>query len=125
FSLSRNQSIVYLYRVATTPNTFMRPMQNLYDTILFWLFGTNSLGYQIVNALVFVSIIILFYLIMRQLQIPRIISIAVPLVYALLPNYSTDRFWYAAFQVNLSMLLFFLSTYAGLKALQQNTMKVL
>lgn len=125
FSLSHNQSIFHLYQVATTPNTFMRPMQNLYDAILFWLFGLNPLGYQLVNALVFISIIILFYLILRQLKISRIITIAVPLVYALLPNYSTDRFWYAAFQVNLSMLFFLLSTYAGLKALSQYTARVL
>lgn len=123
FALSKNQSLIALFEVATTPNTFMRPMQNFYDAFLYWLFGTAPLGYHIVNGMVFGALIIVLYLIMRLLKIPRIIAVSGPLVFALLPNYSTDRFWYAAFQVNLMMLLFLFSTYAGLRALLPNAKK--
>ena len=43
------------------------------------------------------------------------------LVFALLPNYTTDRFWYAAFHVNLSIFFFLLSSYAGLHVLAKDT----
>ncbi len=123
FSLSHDQSFIGLFRTATTPNTLMRPLQNIYDVFLFWLFGTRPLGYHMVNFVVFSSIIILFYAIMRRLQIHRIIAITVPLVFALLPNYSTDRFWYAAFQVNICMLFFLLSTYTGLNIFSASSAK--
>jgi cellulose synthase/poly-beta-1,6-N-acetylglucosamine synthase-like glycosyltransferase len=121
FTVSPDQSLLGLIKTATTPNTQMRPLQNIYDALLYWLFGTNALGYQLVNALVFLEIILLFYLILRRLKMPRIIAVAAPLVYALLPHYATDRFWYAAFQVNLSILFFFFSLFAGLRAFASRT----
>jgi len=123
FSLSHNQSLVGLIKTATTANTLMRPMQNIYDAVLYFLFGTNPLGYQLVNTGVFVCIILILYSILRQLKTPRIIALTVPLVYAFLPNYSTDRFWYASFQANLSLLFFLISFYAGIKALSIKTVR--
>lgn len=117
FVLSDNQSLFKITQNATTPNTYMRPLQNLYDASLYWLFGLQPLGYHLVNTVVFVLVIVVFYLILRLVKMPRVVALTAPLVYSLLPNYSTNRFWYAAFQVNLSMLLFLLSTYFGIKAL--------
>lgn len=125
FTVSRDQSLLGLFKVATTPNTFMRPLQNLYDAFLYWIFGTHPLGYHLVNSVVFALIIILLYLILRLLKLPRIISLTVPLVFSLMPNYSTDRFWYAAYQVNLSLFFFLLSTYIGLKAFTAKNLKKL
>jgi hypothetical protein len=116
FSLSNNQSFLGLLQTATTPNTQMRPVQNIYDSILYLLFNVNPLGYHLVNALIIIAMILSFYFVLRQLKMPRIIAVATPLVYAFLPNYSTDRFWYASFQTNLSILFYFLSLYTGLKA---------
>lgn len=121
FSLSPSQTLLGLIKTATTPNTQMRPVQNIYDATLYWAFGIHPLGYQIVNATVFMALIILLYLILRKINIPRIIAVSIPLLYALLPNYSADRFWYAAFQANLSILLFLISFYAGLRAFSQHT----
>ncbi len=123
FHLSRDQSLWGLIQTATTPNTFMRPVQNIYDAVLYWLFGTQPLGYHLVNTTVLIAIAVLFYFVLRQLKLPRIITIALPLVYILLPHYSTDRFWFASFQVNLSMLLYFFSLYAGLRALAVQTVR--
>ncbi len=121
FSLSANHSLLELIKIAITPNTLMRPGQDFYDALLYWLFGMQPLGYQLVNALMFVAITVLFYLVLRHLKLPRIIAVAVPMVYALLPHYSTDRFWYAAFQANLSIGFYFFSLYSGLKALSFQT----
>ncbi len=43
---------------------------------------------------------------------------AVALLYSTLPHFSTDRFWVAAFQANVSMTLYFLSQYAALRAVR-------
>lgn len=61
---------------------------------------------------------LLFYITLRELGQPRLLTLTVPLVYVLLPHYSTDRFWIAAFQANLSIALYFLSLYADLRVLQ-------
>lgn len=126
FTLSQDKSLLGLIKTATTPNTFMRPLQNIYDAVLFWVFGTGPLGYHLVNSAVLVLIILMLYLVLRLLKVPRIISLSASLVFAMMPNYSTDRFWYAAYQVNISLLLFLLSTYFGLKAFAgKNAKKIL
>jgi hypothetical protein len=100
------------------PDTRLRPMQTLYVAGLYWLFGPHPLGYHLVNALVFTLTIILLYLSLSELIRSRLLAIALPLVYSLLPHYSTDRFWYIAFVANLSMGLYFLSLYSDLRALR-------
>jgi hypothetical protein len=121
FSTSANQTFFGLVQIATTPNTQMRPIQNIYDAALYFLFGTNPIGYQIINGMVLIATIVLFYLVLKRLRMPRIIAISIPLIYSMLPNYATDRFWYAAYQANLSMLLFFVSLYAGIKVFYENS----
>jgi cellulose synthase/poly-beta-1,6-N-acetylglucosamine synthase-like glycosyltransferase len=123
FSTAKDQSLIGLFKIASTPNTQMRPLQNIYDVLLYKIFGVHPLGYQLVNMGVLIAITILFYCILKRLKLPRIIAVAVPLVYALLPNYSADRFWYAAFQANLCILFFLISLYAGLRAFSQRTMR--
>lgn len=100
------------------PDTRLRPMQTLYVAGLYWLFGPHPLGYHVVNAMVFTLTIILLYLSLSELIRSRLLTIALPLVYSLLPHYSTDRFWYIAFVANLSMGLYFLSLYADLRVLR-------
>lgn len=124
FVVSHDRTLFGLIRTATTPNTFMRPLQNIYDALLYFIFGVHPLGYQLVNAGVFLGVILLLYFILRKLKLPRVIAVAVTILYALLPNYSTDRFWYAAFQVNLSMFFFLFSLYSGLRALSPSTVRV-
>jgi len=119
-SMSMDQSLaglfqsIYLYQ----PNIQMRPVQILYLAGLYWLFGPYPLGYHIVNAVVLIMGIVLFYLALREMGQRRVLALAVPVVYALLPHYSTDRFWVAAFQATLSMALYFLSLYSDLRTLR-------
>ena len=95
-----------------------RPLQALHLAWLYRLFGTDPLGYHLVNSAVLVVAVLLFYLSLREMRLPRLVALTVPLVYGLLPHYSTDRFWVAAFQATLSMALYFGSLYADLRALR-------
>lgn len=99
-------------------NVRQRPLQAFHLTWMYRLFGVNPLGYHLANSAVFVVAVLLFYLALRELRLPRLVVLTVPLVYGLLPHYSTDRFWVAAFQANLSMALYFASLYADLRALR-------
>jgi hypothetical protein len=101
-----------------SPNLWPRPVQAIYMVVLYWLFGLHPLGYHCINAAVLMSGIVLFYWVLQELNQNRLLALAVPMVYGLLPHYSTDRFWYAAFQANLSMALYFLSLYCDLRMLK-------
>ncbi len=117
-SVSKDQSLVGLFRSLYSQWVRMRPVQILYLAGLYWLFGPHPLGYHIVNAAIFLSSIVLFYLALRGMGQRRVLALAVPVIYALLPHYSTDRFWFAAFQANLSVALYFLSLVSDLRALE-------
>ena len=97
-------------------NLRMRPTQMVYQAALFTAFGTRPLGYHTVNAFVLAAAVLLLYLILREVGMPLTVARAVSAVYLVLPNYSTDRFWFAAFGYTLTAAFFLLSTYALLKA---------
>jgi hypothetical protein len=86
--------------------------------VLFKAFGLWPVGYQIVNAAVLASAVLLLYAISRTVGLPRTVARAVAAVYLLLPNYSTDRFWFAAFGYTLTSAVFLLSAYAWLRTLR-------
>lgn len=117
-SMSKDQSIPGLFRSIYDPWVRMRPVQILYLAGLYWLFGPHPFGYHMANAAVFASGVVFFYLVLREKGEQRVLALVVPMVYALLPHYCTDRFWVAAFQINLSMALYFLSLYSDLRSLQ-------
>ena len=55
-------------------------------------FGTNPLPFHLVNNTALIVGVISFYLVLVELGLPRITSVAVSLLYGLLPHYSADRF---------------------------------
>jgi hypothetical protein len=116
-SAAHNSSLVGLYH-AVRPATGQRPLQALTFAALYRVFGLHPLGYHIANACLLVAVAALLYLILRELRLPRLVCIALPLVYSTLPNYATNRFWLDAFQINLSSAFYLLSLYAGLRALR-------
>jgi hypothetical protein len=97
-----------------------RPIQALLLAVLFRLFGPVPLAFHAVNAAVLAGIVMLFHLVLRRLNFVRSVAVAVPLVFGLLPHYSTDRFWIAAFQANAAVLLYFVSLYADLRFVQRS-----
>lgn len=119
FTLSDDQSLSGLVQsfFAADANTRARPVQALYLAVLYQLFGLNPAGYHVANTLVFLAGLCAFYFAAYRLSEDRMFSLAVVLVYSTLPHYSTDRFWYAAFQANLSMALYFFSLYCCLRQL--------
>jgi hypothetical protein len=114
---AHDQSLMGLYH-AVRPLNGQRPLQSLTFAALYWLFGLHPLGYHVVNALLFVVVAWLLYLVLRELRLPRLVCVALPLVYSTLPHYATNRFWLDAFQITLSNAFYLLSFYAGLRALR-------
>ncbi|MBA2529169.1 MAG: hypothetical protein H0V19_04290 [Euzebyales bacterium] len=95
-----------------------RPTVVAYQWLLHALFGLDPLGYHVVNGLVLAAGAVVFLLALGELRVPRPVRVAVPAVYALLPHYASDRFWFAAFGYGLSMLAYFASLYADLRVLR-------
>ncbi|HEX6207113.1 MAG TPA: hypothetical protein VF058_02030 [Actinomycetota bacterium] len=117
-STAEDQSLTSLVRdqYATNPNLAMRPTQVVYQAFLFRLFGLEPLGYHLVNLGVLIAVAVLLSLVLRELRLPRGLAVAVPAVYALMPNYATARFWFASFGYLLGMALYLLALYADLRA---------
>jgi hypothetical protein len=92
-----------------------RPVQAFVLAGLYALFGTEPLGWHVVNAFVLATSVVLFYLSLRALGVSRLAAAVAPLLFGLLPHYSTDRFWIASFQANVGVLLYFVSLYADLR----------
>ncbi|HSJ12793.1 MAG TPA: hypothetical protein VK939_00165 [Longimicrobiales bacterium] len=92
-----------------------RPVQGHILAGLYWLFGLDPLGYHALNSAALAAAVLLFYHSLRALGCSRLIALVVPLIFGLLPHYSTDRFWIAAFQANAAILLYFVSLYADVR----------
>ena len=114
FSNADDQSLLGLVQAIDTPT---RPVQALYLAGLYRLFGDQLLFYHVVNSGVFIVSTLLFYLALRELGLARLLTLGISLAYAFLPHFSTDHFWIASFQANLSMMFYFLSLYSDLRAL--------
>ena len=95
-----------------------RPIQVLYLVLTYFVFGLHPLPYHLLNIVVLAGAVVMFYLALRELPMGRCTTLVVPLVYALLPHYTTDRFWIAAHQTVFSLALFFAGLYAGLRAVR-------
>jgi hypothetical protein len=97
---------------------WQRPTQAVYTWLLFRLFGLHPIGYHLTNAVVVVAMVVLLYLVLRELGMGRPVALSVAAVYSMVPIYSTDRFWLAAFGYGLTMAAFLLSLFAGVRSLR-------
>ncbi|QIL76556.1 hypothetical protein [Hymenobacter sp. HDW8] len=95
-----------------------RPIQIIQLSTLYWFFGTSPLGYHISNLFFLILLVIYFYLSLNKLQIPRIAAFTIPLIYTLLPHYSTTRIWLASFNINVSTCFFFINLYASIEYIE-------
>jgi len=102
-----------LHGLLESPNLAPRPLQAAYLAILYQAFGLSPLPGHVVNHVVFAAGILSFNAGLRRLGLPRFACVALPLIFASLPHYATDRFWLATHQITLSMALFFLAFYAS------------
>jgi len=90
-----------------------RPVQALYLTLLYRMFGDHPLGYHVVNSLMIACAALVLYMALCEFGLSEFPAVAIALVYGLIPHYSTDRFWIAAAQSNVCMAFSFLSFYAA------------
>ena len=116
YATSPHQTVSGFFDASYSEQHAMRPMQVWLCAVLYRTFGMDPLGYHLFNGVLLVLNPILCYAIARELRVPRTIGFSVALLYALLPNYSTDRFWYVAFAITLSMTACLASIYADVKA---------
>lgn len=91
-----------------------RPLHGLYAALLFGAFGRDPLGYHLVNTAVLAASVVLFYLLLVRLRVGRGEALAAALVFVVLPQLSTIRVWFAAFQVTLSLALMLVSLHCQL-----------
>jgi hypothetical protein len=96
-----------------------RPVQAVLLAALYAVFGNDPLGWHVTNAFVLTATVVLFHLSLRAIGFARLPALLIPLVFGLLPHYSTDRVWIAAFQANAALLLYFASLGADLQFLRR------
>ncbi len=115
---SSDQSLSGLFQSIYTPNQYYRPVQIFYWAFLFWTFGPNAAPCHIVNAAVLILTVVVFYFTLLRLHVPRYLAVAIPLVYGIIPNYSTVRLWFSAYENILSVLLYLISLYSDVRSLE-------
>ena len=97
----------------------IRPVQFFELAALYKLFGLDPLGYHLVNAAIILIAVVLLYLLGRTLGKPRALALSISVIFMLVPNYSTDRFWIASSAANLSMVFCLIALHAHLQALHR------
>ena len=113
---SPDQSLAGLYAASHSPQHASRPVQLWVCALLYWLFGIDPAGHQLVTAVLLVCNALLVYAIATALGVPRPIALSVALMYGTLPNYSTVRYWYVAVAITFSVTACLVSIYADVKA---------
>src|SRR6476661_5609849 len=99
--------------IATTlPNYGVRPVQGVYLALLYEAFGFRPLGYHLVNMAVITASDVLLYLLLLRLHLNRSQAFAAALIFVLMPQLTTVRVWFAAFQIPLSILFALIAMHA-------------
>jgi hypothetical protein len=93
-----------------------RPGHGIYLALLFQLFQFDPLAYHLVNTSVIAISCVALWRLVLDLGVSRRSAFAIAAIFALLPQLSTVRVWYAAFQVPLSLLFFLGSCLCELRA---------
>jgi hypothetical protein len=118
--LSTDQSFSSLFgAVSVGQNNEIRPVQFLEYVAAYKLFSLNPLGYHLLNVFFFIIGLVFVYMTLVELFEGRVLAISTTALYMLLPNYSTDRFWFAAHATNISMCLTFIGIYIHLRGLRR------
>ena len=102
--------------MATLPDFEVRPVQGIYLGLLYDAFGLRPLGSHVVNTAVIAGSVVLLYLLLLRLRVSRVEAFAASLIFALLPQLSTVRVWFTAFQIPLSMFFALVAMHALLSS---------
>jgi hypothetical protein len=116
YATSPDQTLAGLYAASHSPQHASRPVQLWLCAAVYWLFGFNPAGHQLVTAVLVVANALLVLAIATALSVPRPIALSAALIYGTLPSYSTDRYWYLAVAITFSVTASLVSLYADIKA---------
>ena len=100
---------LWQYVLWMIPAADLRPGHAVYAALTYYAFGTAPLGYHVVNHLVILLGLVALVAVLRRLGLSRSLALASATIFALMPSYSTLRFWFAAHMANLSLLAYLLS----------------
>lgn len=112
---SSDPSLSGLYRALLPTGIGTRPLQAAWLVILYRTFELDPLGYHVANTAMLAAIVVLFYACLRGIGVSRLLAFCAPLIFSVLPHYSTDRVWISAFQAPLSVLLYLVGLYADVR----------
>jgi hypothetical protein len=116
FAMTPDQSLYGLLASSYGSHYLSRPVQGLYSALLYKAFGTQPLGYHVSGSLILAASAALVYVVLRRLGASRAAALAVGLVWAAMPNYTTARVWFAVGAAPLSLLLFLVAVLCDLQA---------
>jgi hypothetical protein len=98
------------------PKAQLRPVEYFLLATMYRLFGANPLPYHIVLAGLVPLCAVTLYVVLGRLGLPRFLALAIPVVFATAPHYSSAKLWPAAYDPVLTLVLFLWSLYASLRA---------
>jgi hypothetical protein len=116
YANAQNQTVAGYFEASYSAHHAMRPVQLWLCAVLYRLFGVEPLGYHVFNAALIVLNPVLCYWLLREVRVPRVVALPAAFIYGLVPSYSTDRYWFLAFAITLSMTACLLSMLADVKA---------
>lgn len=125
-STSHDQSLGGLYDALTAdPKSQLRPVEYFGLALMYRVFGVDPLPYHILLAALVPLCAIALYLALDRLRLPRWLTLATPLLFAMAPHYSSDKFWPDAYSPTLSLALCLISLYASLRAVDGSGLRAM
>jgi hypothetical protein len=116
-SASPDQSLIGLFHaLSADPKAQLRPVEYFLIAVAYRLFGTSQLPYHVVLAALVPMCALALYAVLVRLRLPRYLAVAIPVLFASAPHYSSARLWPDAFSPTLTFTLALVSLYAGLAA---------
>jgi hypothetical protein len=125
-STSDDQSLwgYYTSLLSGDPKSHLRPVEYAVLAVLYWLFGTSPLPYQVFLAALVPVCAAMLYLVLFRLTRRRYAALGVAILFAMAPHYSSARFWVVAFSPTAVMTLYLISLYCVLRALDTRGVRV-
>ena len=114
---SPDQSVIGLFHALNgDPKAQLRPLEYFLIAVAYRLFGTSPLPYHIVLAALVPMCALALYALLVRLRLPRALAVAIPVLFASAPHYSSARLWPDAYSPTLTFTFALVSLYAGLAA---------
>ena len=83
-----------------------RPAQGLASAMLYYAFGLDPLPYVLVLLALIAGSVVLFWSLLLRLRVEPVLAFAAAALFAVLPQLSTVRVWFATLCVAAAMILF-------------------